>query len=335
MPCSPRRSSGPGSSEHLVLGDPELRDQQLEHRGRHRLLDLEAYRWPEPAPQQLLLERGQEVLGVVLLDLDVLVAGDPERVRLEHLHAREEPLEVGADDVLERHEAGVAEGHEAVEGRRHLHPGEVLLAGLGVADQDGQVEREPGDVGERVGGVDGERRQHREDPVAEEALGLLLLLAVEVVPAHQLDLVLAQRRHDLLAEQQGVPLAQLAGAGPDALEHLQRHQPGRRADGQPGRDPALEAGHPHHEELVEVAGEDRQVAHPLEQRQAAVLGQLQHPLVEPQPRQLAVEEAVLVRGPAPRPPPGRARTAPRRRTARRGRVRRRPRRPGRGRSRET
>jgi hypothetical protein len=51
-----------------------------------------------------------------------------------------------------------------------------------------------------------------------------------------------------------------------------------------------------HEELVEVAGEDRQVAHPLEQRQRLVLGQLEHPLVEPQPRQLPVEEAVLVLG---------------------------------------
>ena len=76
---------------------------------------------------------------------------------------------------------------EPLEDRRHLHPGEVLLAGLGVADQHREVEREPGDVGERVRGVDGERGEHREDPVAEEALALLLLLAVQVVPPHQLD----------------------------------------------------------------------------------------------------------------------------------------------------
>ena len=64
----------------------------------------------------------------------------------------------------------VADGHEPVEDRRHLHPGEVLLAGLRVAHQHREVEREPGDVGERVRRVDGQRRQHREDPLPEQLL---------------------------------------------------------------------------------------------------------------------------------------------------------------------
>ena len=109
MPCSPRRSSGPGSRNTSSSDDAELGDQQLEHRRVDRLLDLEPHRRAEPAAQQLLLERGEQVLGVVLLDLEVLVAGHPEGVDLEHLHAREEPLEVLADDVLERHEALVAQ----------------------------------------------------------------------------------------------------------------------------------------------------------------------------------------------------------------------------------
>ena len=43
----------------------------------------------------------EEVLGVVLLDLDVLVAGDPEGRVLVHLHPGEQLVEVGGDDVLE------------------------------------------------------------------------------------------------------------------------------------------------------------------------------------------------------------------------------------------
>ena len=39
--------------------------------------------------------------------------------------------------------------------------------------------------------------------------------------------------------------------------------------------PALETGDADHEELVEVAGEDRQELHPLEQRQCVVLGELE------------------------------------------------------------
>ena len=214
---------------------------------------------------------------------------------LEHLHAGEELLEVLGDDVLERDEALVAQRHEAGEDRRHLDPGEVLLVGLGVAHQHGEVERQPGDVGERVRRVDGERRQHREDPLLEQPLAELLLLAVQLVPADQVDALLGELGHELLAEEAGVPLHQVAGAGPDLLEHLARHQAGGGADRDVGRDPALEAGHPDHEELVEVVGEDRREAHPLQQRQRGVLGQLEDPLVEAQPGQLAVEEAVVVR----------------------------------------
>ncbi len=283
-----------GQPEHLVLVDPELGDQQLENLGGDGLLDLEPHRRAEAAAQQLLLERGEDVLGVVLLDLEVLVAGDPERVDLEHLHAREQPLEVLADHVLERHEALVADRHEPAEDRRHLDAREVLLAGARVADQHREVEREPGDVGERVGRVDGQRCEHREHPVAEQPLAGLLLLAVQVVPADQLDADLGERGHDLLAEHPGQALRQLAGGGEDQVEHLGRHQAARGGHGHAGGDASLEARDPDHEELVEVAGEDRQEPRPFEQRQGRVLGELEHPLVEAQPRELAVEEPVVV-----------------------------------------
>ena len=107
----PAQVERPGQPEHLGLGDAELADQQLEHVLVDVLLDLEPHRRAEPAAQQLLLQRLEQVLGVVLLDLEVLVAGHPEGVDAEHLHAGEEPLEVLADDVLERHErAGCRSG---------------------------------------------------------------------------------------------------------------------------------------------------------------------------------------------------------------------------------
>ncbi len=282
-----------GQPEHLLVGDAELGDQQLEHLRRDGLLDLEAHRRAEAAAQQLLLEGGEEVLGVVLLDLEVLVAGDPEGVHLEHVHAGEEPLEVLADDVLQRHEPLVADGDEALEDRRHLDAGEVVLAGARVAQQHREVEREPGDVGERVRGVDGERGEDGEDPVLEQPLARLLLVAVQLGPADQLDAGVGERGHDVVAEDPRLPLGQLAGGGEDLVEHLGRHQPGRGGHGDAGGDPALEAGDADHEELVEVAGEDGQEPGPLQQRQAGVLGELEYPLVEPQPGHLAVQEPVL------------------------------------------
>ena len=55
----------------------------------------------------------------------------------------------------------------------------------------------------------------------------------------------------------------------------------------------FQAGDPDHVELVEVRREDREELRPLQQRQRRVGGQRQHPGVEVQPAQLAVEVAIL------------------------------------------
>ena len=92
-------------------------------------------------------------------------------------------------------------------------------------------------------------------------------------------------------------LGALADAAPAARGGAARRRDAHR---QAGLAPALQAGDAHHVELVEVAGEDRQELDPLQQRLASVLGQRQHPGVEVQPGQLAVEEAVGVLAPVRR-----------------------------------
>ncbi len=176
-----------GQAEHLELVDAELADQQLEDVGVDRLLDLEADRRPEPAAHELALEGLQQVLGVVLLDLDVLVARDAEGVGLLDLHAREQRVEVRGDDVLERHEPGRRHLDEPGQQGRHLDAGEQLGPGDRVAHDDGQVQRQAADVRERVRGVDGQRRQDGEDLRVEEQLDLGLLRRGELVPPQELD----------------------------------------------------------------------------------------------------------------------------------------------------
>ena len=76
---------------------------------------------------------------------------------------------------------------------------------------------------------------------------------------------------------------------PDRVECLRGAQAvGRRAR-VACRDLLLQAGDADLEELVEVAGEDGQEAHALEQRVALVDGLVQHAVVELEPRQLAVD----------------------------------------------
>ncbi len=96
---------------------------------------------------------------------------------------------------------------------------------------------------------------------------------------------------------EAVDLDQLLGGRQPVLAHLR----------DAGGDLAVEAGHAHHVELVEVGGGDRQEAQALEQRVAGILRLFQNPPIELQPGQLAIGEAsrALRRWPAqpgPRPP---------------------------------
>ena len=65
----------------------------LAHVAAHARLDLDAHDLAEAPPAQLVLDRLQQVVGLVG-DVEVGVARDPEDRRVEDLHPREEPVEV-------------------------------------------------------------------------------------------------------------------------------------------------------------------------------------------------------------------------------------------------
>ena len=72
----------------------ELAAEQLEHLVGHLGVDLEAHDAAElAAPAQDRLDRLEEVFGFVL-ELEVGVAGDAERVVREDLHAGEQRVEL-------------------------------------------------------------------------------------------------------------------------------------------------------------------------------------------------------------------------------------------------
>ena len=92
--------------EDLLVLDVELTGEQGEHLVGDVVLHLEAYRGTSHlAAQQLLLEGEEQVFGVVLLDLEVLVACDAEGGVLQHMHAGEQLVQVTADDLLEGEES--------------------------------------------------------------------------------------------------------------------------------------------------------------------------------------------------------------------------------------
>ena len=88
--AGPGRRSGSGRAGRAARAarrprtrvTPSSRISSLAHVRVDVVGDLEPDRGAEPAAQQLLLQRLEQVLRVVLLDLQVLVAGDPEGVVL-------------------------------------------------------------------------------------------------------------------------------------------------------------------------------------------------------------------------------------------------------------
>ncbi len=281
-------------SVYILFRDVEFAHEQVEGELVHVVRDLEADRRSEPPAQQLALEGLDEVLRLVLLDLDVLVAGDAELVVVENFHAREEVPQVIGDEVFERDEAQQAAAvirklHEAGQHRRHLEASEFLFADLGVAHPDRQVERKPGDVREGVGGIDRERHQHGEDACGEDLVERLAVGRAEIRPGLDVDAGVVEVGLDEVAERRGVACLQFVGAVLNHGEHLCRRGTDVGRHSEPRKDATLEARNAHHEELVEVAGEDREEVRAFEQREFRVFGELQHPRVEREPAQFAVE----------------------------------------------
>ena len=206
------------------------------------------------------------------------------------LHPGEQRVEVRLDDLVEQDEARRLDLEQARQDLRDLDPGEPALAGLRIAQPDRDRQAERRDVRERVSRIDGERRQHREDLV-EEALAERLVVLGDRRVVEQFDPLGGQRPPDRDVDRRVVG-DELEDARAGGRELLLGGPPVGRAGDLAGLDLLAQAGDADLEELVEVAGEDGQELHPLEQRIALVARLVQDAGVELEPRQLAVEVRV-------------------------------------------
>ncbi len=213
---------------------------------------------------------------------------------VQHLHAREQRAQVVGDDLLERDEGrGALERHEARQQLLgHLHPRHVLRLRHRIPQQHRQAQRQVGDVREVPPQPDGQRGEHGEDLLAE----------ARVPPAP------GPPRPAPSWRGCAGPSPPAPGAAPARSSRpwrwpcsrmracsLSSVSPGVAPSGTsrataPARMLLVQPGHPDHEELVQVARVDGAELQPLQQRHRGVLGQLEHPIIEGQPRQLPVEE---------------------------------------------
>ena len=138
--------------------------------------------------------------------------------------------------------------------------------------------------------VDGQRRQHRENLVAEIMRGPRLVLLAQRLEIVEVNAVLAQRGQQLVVPELVLVLDHLQDFLPDRIEGLARAHAVGTGVVRLVLDLLLDAGHAHLEEFVQVGGDDAEEADALQQRLARVLRFFQHAAVEGQPAQLAVDE---------------------------------------------
>ena len=213
-----------------------------------------------------------------------------------HFHAGEELIDVGEDQVLDEHEpVALGQSDVAAEHVGHLQAGEAPVVVDRVAQDDAEAHRQVRDVRERVPGIDGQRREHREDPIFELPGEVLLVAPRELVPREDLDPLGRE-----LAQQAVVDLGDALELTVDLVADRQQRAGGRQTIGRARAatrgDLVLQAGDAHLEELVEIATPDPQEPQTLQQRGALVARLRQDALVEGQPRQLAVEVVVGIAG---------------------------------------
>ena len=285
----------------VLLVDLQLLDEHAADALGDAHADLESHARAEAAPPHLAIDDRQQVVSLVLEDVDVHVARDAERVTAEDLHAREQVVEVGGDELFEgqelrggavRHRGAAFEnraGDEARQALGHLDAREAAVLRLGIARLDGQRQREVREERERVPRIDGQRREDGEDRAPEVLPRRATRVGVEALPLADVQAPRRERRDQILGEQLRRRLALLADEVADARELVARRQPvGGRVD-DVGLELIVQPRDADHEELVEVRRVDREELHALEERPPRALRLGQHAPVEGEPRQLAIE----------------------------------------------
>ena len=299
-----REAEFPIDGGDVVGVDAQTVHQQAAQFAGHGPVDNEIDDAAPPALFQGALEVTDQILGF-LVDLDLAVANDAEEPELQETEARKQAFEMHAHGLFQWQEpVALARGQadEAVGLLGQADNGVDRLVEPEAVKLENQSEPEIGDERERVGRVDGHRRQQGQDLVVEPFGQPLPFASRKVALLDDRDALVAEFAAQLrpcgvlVADQSAGPPLDLA----KLLRRCQAIDAGRR---HAGIDLRLESGDPDHLELVEVVRRDRQETQTFQEWMAAVAGLFQHPGVERQPAQLAIDVSLAGRASLWRRPP--------------------------------
>jgi len=292
--------------EHLIGARAEMLDEEVLQTLRHAALELEAHDGAEAALLDVVAHGREQVVGLVLLDFAVGVAGDAEEALGAHAVAREELLHALHDEVLDHDDRAFARAHvkhrrlvgvfgqeeEARDVVRALHAAEADLArlvGVHAFEFDHEVDARVRDHREGMARVDGLRREDREDLAVEVAVKRAAALRRELRVAAELDVLLLEGGLEGLEPEVFGDLEHFGDLAADLGELAGgRHPVGARGL-RTHAGLTLQVHHANHVELIEVVEEDCEELNALQQRDRRIGGRLEHLAVEFDPADLAVD----------------------------------------------
>ena len=288
----------PGHRIPIERSQRELPQQECDHFLRTIRRGLQPHRRAVAAMGQLTFERAAQVVHFLVIDEQVAVARQSELVTTEHLHAREQPGDECLDDGGQGHQPLVAarrgQRQDARQRSRRLHDGHVAVATEGVlaGKLDDEIQALVLYARKRPRRVEPQRAQYRFHLVGEVLLEPGVGVGVPFGAREQLDAFRIQVAQQHLVERPVLILDQ------SQCSAVNRRQLFADAEGV-GRglrgtqlQQLLETGNADLEEFVEVGRADAQEPQALQQRHAWILGLRQHPGIELQCRQFAVDEVL-------------------------------------------
>ena len=261
---------------------------------RHLGFDLEPDHRSAPPPLQRGLEQAHQIFGF-FLDFEFGVADDPERALTLDGIAGEQPADEQAGGLFQRdqpHRAVLAGGQadEAVDLAGHANQRVHRLAVGDPRQMQRDGEAEARDEREGMRRIDRERRQQRKNVVEEVILDPGPLGLGDVAAVDQNDADVGEDSAQIAPDRLLVD-GELRNRFVDHDQLFRGRQPVGAALGNALANLGLDAGDPDHEELVKVIGGNRQEPDPLQCGMAGIDRFLEHPAVEMQPGQLAIDEA--------------------------------------------
>ena len=280
---------------HLERLQFQIAGQYIANPLRHVAVNFKSNDRAPVAHFNLSLHAGEQVGGFIVLDFQVCIPGDAERVGGHHVDAGEEHVQIGGHYFFDVHEIiglrfapyfgvnlKIVFVWQADQARRHVGDFDAResFTSMWIAHNHSQIETQIGNVRERVGRIEGQGRQRWKNLPRKITAQPSFLMMPQIGHAQNRDTALTKFWGQFLVPAVEGPFKMPEQCFPNGCQLLQRGPAVRWCLQDPAGYLATEAGDADHEKFVKVGGENGQELDALEEWIVGVQGLFENPPIE-------------------------------------------------------